>query len=54
MFPDEGMNEGPLDLYDGSEVAARGQVCVVAPNYRLGVLGFLVDHLLYGYNHMYL
>jgi carboxylesterase type B len=36
------MNWGPLNLYDGSEVAARGKVCIVATNYRLGVLGFLV------------
>jgi acetylcholinesterase/cholinesterase len=39
---DEGMNYGPLGIYDGSELAAQGQVCVVATNYRLGVLGFLV------------
>eukprot|EP01065_Artemidia_motanka_P053040 TRINITY_DN9745_c0_g1_i1.p1 TRINITY_DN9745_c0_g1~~TRINITY_DN9745_c0_g1_i1.p1 ORF type:complete len:587 (+),score=202.29 TRINITY_DN9745_c0_g1_i1:96-1763(+) len=38
----EGMNWGPFGLYDGTEVAARGGVCVVATNYRLGVLGFLV------------
>ncbi len=38
------MNWGPLDLYDGTEIAARGQVCVVAGNYRLGVLGFLVTN----------
>ena len=37
----EGMNWGPLNLYDGSELAARGQVCVAATNYRLGALGFL-------------
>jgi para-nitrobenzyl esterase len=38
----EGMNWGPLGLYDGTKLAARGDVCVVATNYRLGVLGFLV------------
>ena len=38
----EGMNWGPLNIYDGSELAARGGVCVVSTNYRLGVLGFLV------------
>eukprot|EP00040_Diaphanoeca_grandis_P022620 m.121955 g.121955 ORF g.121955 m.121955 type:complete len:591 (+) comp28892_c0_seq1:164-1936(+) len=39
---DEGVNYGPLNLYDGTEMAARGDVCVVGTNYRLGVLGFLV------------
>eukprot|EP01062_Namystynia_karyoxenos_P033610 TRINITY_DN24729_c0_g4_i2.p1 TRINITY_DN24729_c0_g4~~TRINITY_DN24729_c0_g4_i2.p1 ORF type:complete len:435 (+),score=158.05 TRINITY_DN24729_c0_g4_i2:400-1704(+) len=39
---DEGMNWGPLGLYDGADLAARGKVCVVATNYRLGVLGYLV------------
>lgn len=38
----EGMNWGPLNIYEGHEVVARGNVCVVATNYRLGVLGFLV------------
>jgi carboxylesterase type B len=39
---DEGMNWGPVNLYYGLEIAHRGGVCVVAPNYRLGVLGYLV------------
>ena len=39
----EGMNWGPLGIYDGSQLSARGGVCVVATNYRLGVLGFLVS-----------
>ena len=34
----EGMNWGPLGLYDGTKLAAKGGVCVVATNYRLGVL----------------
>ena len=44
----EGMNWGPLPgadrsgLYDGANLAATGGICVVAANYRLGVLGFLV------------
>lgn len=38
----EGMNWGPLDLYDGSTLAAQKSVCIVATNYRLGVLGYLV------------
>jgi carboxylesterase type B len=37
------MNWGPLGIYDGSQLSARGGVCVVATNYRLGVLGFLVS-----------
>ena len=41
----EGMSYGPVNLYDGSNIAAgsggRG-LCVVGVNYRLGVLGFLV------------
>ena len=32
----EGMNWGPIGLYNGSELAHRGGVCVVAPNYRRG------------------
>lgn len=39
---DEGFNAGPLNLYDGAEMASQGRVCVVATNYRLGVLGFAV------------
>mmetsp|Transcript_34219 Transcript_34219/g.89789 ORF Transcript_34219/g.89789 Transcript_34219/m.89789 type:complete len:577 (-) Transcript_34219:87-1817(-) len=38
----EGMNWGPMNIYDGTELAARGGVCVVGTNYRLGVLGFAV------------
>lgn len=34
----EGMSWGPLGLYDGTKLAAKGSVCVVATNYRLGVL----------------
>ena len=41
------MNWGPLPgadrpAYDGANLAANGGICVVAANYRLGVLGFLV------------
>lgn len=36
----EGMNGGPLNLYDGTSLAATQDVCVVSTNYRLGVLGF--------------
>ncbi len=46
-----GSNSDPLDYllrvtdggpaYDGARLAARGRVVVVAPNYRLGALGFL-------------
>ncbi|CAN7999388.1 unnamed protein product, partial [Ixodes hexagonus] len=32
---------GSNDLFDGRALAARGDVTVVVPNYRLGVLGFL-------------
>lgn len=32
---------GALDWYDGARLAARGDVVVVAPNYRLGALGWL-------------
>lgn len=32
---------GALDWYDGAALAARGDVVVVAPNYRLGPLGWL-------------
>src|SRR4051794_22375357 len=32
---------GASGLYDGSRLAARGDVVVVTVNYRLGVLGFL-------------
>jgi para-nitrobenzyl esterase len=39
---DEGSNRGPLGLYNGAGIAARGNVCVVGANYRLGVLGALV------------
>ena len=39
---DEGTNHGALGLYEGKRMAAAGRVCVVAPQYRLGVLGFLV------------
>ena len=39
---DEGTNHGALGLYEGKRMAARGRVCVVGANYRLGVLGFLV------------
>ena len=38
----EGMNYGPLGLYDGIQLAARYGVCLVGTNYRLGVLGSLV------------
>ena len=39
----EGASYGPVDLYDGSQLASRGSVCVVGVNYRLGVLGFLAS-----------
>lgn len=39
----EGMSYGPVNLYDGSRLAAGQAVCVVSANYRLGVLGFLVN-----------
>ncbi len=37
-----GSSHGPWDVYDGSRVAARGDVVVVSANYRLDALGFLV------------
>ena len=39
---DEGSNRGPYNMYDGSYLAATGNLCVVAANYRLGVFGALV------------
>ena len=39
---DEGSNRGAFNMYDGAYMAATGGVCVVASNYRLGVLGSLV------------
>lgn len=35
-------------LYDGSYLAAAGNVVVVTINYRLGILGFLVHHVHHG------
>ena len=32
---------GALDWYHGAELAARGDIVVVAPNYRLGALGWM-------------
>lgn len=32
---------GALDWYDGARLAARGDIVVVAPNYRLGALGWI-------------
>lgn len=32
---------GALDWYDGAQLASRGDVVVVSPNYRLGPLGWL-------------
>jgi carboxylesterase type B len=43
-----GDNEGPFDMYDGSYVARKGSVIVVAVNYRLGALGFLVTDSIMG------
>eukprot|EP00949_MAST-11_sp_MAST-11-sp1_P001240 g1240.t1 len=37
----QGCNVGPFGLYDASFVADHGNIVVVAPNYRLGALGWL-------------
>ena len=38
----EGSNRGPLGLYDGANFANRTNTVVMAANYRVGALGFLV------------
>ena len=41
-----GYSTGSASTYDGSRLAARGDVVVVSVNHRLGLLGFLyLDHL---------
>jgi carboxylesterase type B len=44
----EGSNQGPLNLYDGSALSAAQNVVIVATNYRLNVMGFLVTNKLDG------
>jgi carboxylesterase type B len=44
----EGSNQGPFGLYDGGEIAQRGNVIVVSINYRLGAFGWLVTDTLRG------
>jgi hypothetical protein len=39
---DEGDNEGPFEMYDGTYIASTRSVIVVTINYRLGAFGFLV------------
>ncbi len=38
---EEGSDQGPFDMYDGSYYAGTKPVIVVTANYRLGALGFL-------------
>jgi carboxylesterase type B len=38
-----GFVNGRVELYDGSELAARNRVIVVVPAYRLGMLGFFAS-----------
>ena len=38
---EEGSNQGPFAMYDGSYIAGSKPVIVVTANYRLGALGFL-------------
>ena len=39
-----GFTSGKVDLYDGTELAARNNVIVVVPAYRLGAFGFLASN----------
>ena len=45
---DEGDNEGPFDMYDGSALAVTHGVIVMTINYRLGALGFAVTNEIKG------
>lgn len=38
---EEGSDQGPFYMYDGSYIAGTKPVIVVTANYRLGALGFL-------------
>lgn len=44
----EGSNQGPLDLYDGTNLAGAHNAVVVTANYRLSVFGYLVTESLNG------
>eukprot|EP00048_Salpingoeca_helianthica_P015215 m.225655 g.225655 ORF g.225655 m.225655 type:complete len:563 (+) comp16753_c0_seq1:46-1734(+) len=45
---DEGDNEGPFEMYDGTYIASTRGVIIVTMNYRLGAFGFLVTDKIKG------